>query len=161
MHEDLTDALAAAPNIVADLIETITHHTATVRPNEDEWAVEEILGHIRAADLIWSQRILLALVHDGVAVPDVDERRLQEVQVAGGLLVGDQVTAWAFARAELVGVLRALTEDEWSHTCVHANRGEMTVIDCATAMARHEAEHLAQIRDTATLLLGSFEPPSQ
>jgi hypothetical protein len=161
VHEDLTDALAKAPNVVADLIESITHDTAITRPADDDWAVEEIIGHLRAADMIWTQRILFALVHDGVLVPDVDERRLQEIQFAGGLIVGDQVTAWAFARAELVGVLRALTEDEWSHTCRHAVRGEMTVIDCASVIAKHEAEHLTQLRDTAARLLDTFQPKAQ
>jgi hypothetical protein len=54
-----------------------------------------------------------------------------------------------------VGILRSLTEGEWSHRCQHAGQGEMTVIDCASAMSQHEGEHLAQMRETTALLLRS------
>lgn len=144
MHTDLVESLAAAPGVVTHILTT-----TTVAPPPGEWSVEEIFGHIRAADTIWSNRILLALVHDGVAVPDVDERRLQDVQASAGLSVEHDTAAWTIAREELVGVLRALPGDAWLRTCVHATAGTISVLDCVRNMVEHELEHLDQLRATA------------
>lgn len=158
MHDELIDDLADAAEVIADLVDSLPVDTRRRRPADDEWSVAEIVGHLRAADAIWSPRILNAIVHDGVHMPDVDERAMQAVLDAGGLGLADQVTAYAFARAELVGILRALTDDEWSHVCVHATRADMAVVDLASTLARHEAEHLEQLQRTAASLRESFEP---
>jgi uncharacterized damage-inducible protein DinB len=157
MHEPIIDSLAAAPGVFADLLARLPADALFDRPASEEWSIAEILGHVRAADAIWTPRILFGLVHDGVTMPDVDERALQDVLHASGLVIGDQVTAFAFGRAELCGILRALTEDEWSHVVEHAERGAMTIIDACTAMANHEAEHLGQARAVADAVTASFE----
>lgn len=158
MHEPLVTELAAAPNVVADLVESLPVGLLTQSPTGEGWTITDVIGHMRAADAIWTPRILVALVHDGAPMPDVDERVLQTVMHASGLLLGDQLTSYAFGRAELCGVLDALTEDEWSHTFTHAERGHVTVIDACTVVARHEAEHLEQMRTIAAGLRASFEP---
>ena len=144
MHDDLIHELAAAPRIVRDLLAR-----STSPPPPGEWSVPEIFGHVRAADTIWSHRILLALVHDGVAMPDVDERQLQLVQATGALDDVKMVTAWALGREALVALLQVLPDEGWTRTCTHQRSGVITVLDCVRAMAEHEREHLAQMRTTA------------
>ena len=161
MHDDVVRTLAATPDIVADILETLPEGAWTTKLIEDEWSLADVIGHLRAADSIWTPRILFALVHDGITLPDVDERALQDVQRAAEMDTGDQVTLYAFTRAELCGVLGALTEDAWSHAFTHEVRGAMTVIDACTLVARHEAEHLEQLRLVADALRESFEPPTQ
>jgi hypothetical protein len=158
MHEPIIDSLAAAPDVFIELLERLPPDALFERPSLDDWSIAEILGHVRAADAIWTPRLLFALVHDGVTMPGVDERGLQDVLGASGLVIGDQVTAFAFGRAELCGILAALTEDEWSHVVEHAERGAMTIIDACAAMAKHEAEHLGQARAVADAVTTSFEP---
>src|SRR5687768_15351612 len=106
MHEALVGDLAAAPDVVIDLVESLPPGAWT-ESVDDGWSLAEIVGHLRAADAIWTSRILFAVVHDGIAMPDVDERALQDVLHASGLLLGDQLTSYAFGRAELCGVLAA------------------------------------------------------
>ena len=142
MHDDVVDALAAMPAALSALPADLGDR----RPSEDEWSVAEIIGHVRAADAIWRPRILFALVHDGLALPDVDERALQRVLGGGGLDLSAQVVAYAFGRAELCGVLASIDDDGWSRTFVHSTFGAITVLDACEMVIGHEAEHLAQLR---------------
>lgn len=158
MHDAVVDELAANVDVIVAVVERLPRDALHEPPSADEWAIAEIIGHIRAADAIWTPRIMFALVHDGVTMPDVDERALQHVLDAADLDIGDQATSLLFARTELVGVVRALTEPEWSHTCRHGDRGEMAVIDLVMGLAGHEREHLAQLRAMADGLGESFTP---
>jgi uncharacterized damage-inducible protein DinB len=142
MHDDVIDALAAAPAALTALPADAWDR----RPSPDEWSVGEVVGHLRAADAIWRPRILLTLVHDNVAWPDIDERALQSVLETGGLDVSAQVFSFAFGRAELCGALAKLDADGWSRTFVHSTFGDLTVLAACQLVIGHEADHLAQIR---------------
>jgi hypothetical protein len=158
MHEAIVEELAANAQEIADIVDRHSASALHARPGEDEWSIAEIIGHIRAADAIWTPRILFALVHDGITMPNVDERALQGVLDASGFNLLDQATLLAFGRGQLVGILRALTEDEWSHTCRHTTKGEMAVIDLVDGLLRHERDHLAQLRAVVAGLAESFAP---
>ncbi|HEX4906154.1 MAG TPA: DinB family protein [Acidimicrobiales bacterium] len=142
MHDDVLASLAG----VADALVALPGDAFERRPAPDEWSVAQVIGHLRAADAIWRPRILFALVHDGLPLPDVDERLLQTVLDDGGLDVAAQVLAYAFGRAELCGVLAAADGDAWSRTFVHSTFGAISVLDACQMVIGHEAEHLAQIR---------------
>jgi hypothetical protein len=149
MHDDVIDALASTPAVIIDLVESLDTDVAHRRADADDWSTAEIVGHIRAAATIWHTRLLLALVDDGVAVPDVDERALQELQASGGLELGAQVTAFALARTELTGILRSLSDAEWSRSCLHQTGGRMTIVAMCSTLESHEREHLEQLRSAA------------
>jgi hypothetical protein len=157
MHEQLLDELNANAVHIGDLVDRVPLGGLLERPADDEWAVAEVIGHVRAADAIWRQRILVALANDGAAVPDVDERSLQHLLDGSGLTLADQVSSYIFGRVELVGVLSAIDDRDWSRTCRHETRGEMAVVDCVDALLRHEREHMAQIDAIADGLTTSFD----
>ena len=158
MHDAAVDELVANAHLIADVVDAHPHDALHQRPAPDEWSIAEIIGHVRASDAIWTPRILVTVVHDGVTMPDVDERALQDVLHAGGLTLTDQATLFVFGRTELVGILRSLTESEWSNTCRHTTKGQMAVIDLVDVMLRHEREHATEIRAAAARLGESFAP---
>jgi hypothetical protein len=147
MHDHLIDALRRAPALVAGAVASVPSGAAAARTG-DEWSVAEIVGHIRAADTIWRTRAVLALVHDGVTMPDVDERALQAVQEASGLTLDDQVRVFTVQRHEIVGILSSLSEHDWARTCVHSTAGLLTMVDVCRAWEEHEREHLVQLQET-------------
>lgn len=157
MHERLVDELAANAAYIADIVDRVPDD-ALRRSVGDEWSVARVIGHVRAADSIWRPRILVALVHDGATMPDVDERALQAVLDGAGLTLHDQAHAFLFDRTELVWLLRSLPDGAWSRSFLHASKGEMAVIDAVDVVARHEREHLATIHAIAQGLTESFEP---
>jgi uncharacterized damage-inducible protein DinB len=148
------DELADNARVIAEIVGSHDEHRLRQRPGSDEWSVAEILGHVRAADAIWSWRILLTTVHDGAAVPDVDERALQIVMESGGSTLTEQATTFALGRAELVGALRHLSEESWAHTCRHERHGVLTMADLVAGLADHEREHIVQLRS----VLASIRP---
>jgi hypothetical protein len=159
-RDDLLDELTVNANHLGDVVDGVADGALNGRPSDNEWSVAEIIGHVRAADAIWSQRILVALVHDGAPMPDVDERALQDLFAASGLTLTDQVSSFIFGRAELVGVLRTIDDRDWSRTVRHEARGEMAVIDCVDMLLRHEREHMEQIDAVVGELTTSFDARS-
>jgi hypothetical protein len=157
VHDDLLDELAANANYIGDVVDGVAEGALELRPSPDEWSVAEIIGHVRASDAIWTQRILVALVNDGARMPDVDERGLQDLLGNAGLTLIDQTSSLIFGRAELVGALRTIDDRDWSRIVRHANRGEMAVIDCVDVMLRHEREHVEHIRALVGDLTTSFD----
>jgi hypothetical protein len=152
MHEATLDALAIGPTVVVELLESLTPTQWDAHPVPGEWSLAEIVGHIRAADAIWTPRLYAALVHDGVTMPAIDERSLQDRMQAGGLPLPDQVRAFTLTRTELCGALRAAQDHLWSHVLWHPDQGPMTLADAATNLADHERDHLVQLRAAAKLV---------
>jgi uncharacterized damage-inducible protein DinB len=149
---DAVEALALAPTVIVEAVEKLSPTAWEAHPVPGEWSVADIVGHIRAADAIWSARIYAVLVHDGVSMPDIDERRLQEAMQRGGLPFPDQVRAFTLGRTELCGALRAASGETWTHVVWHSERGPLTLEDACANVAGHEAEHLAQLRAAAKLV---------
>jgi hypothetical protein len=156
-RDDLLDELALNADHLGDVVDGVPDGALEVRPSANEWSVAEIIGHVRAADAIWRQRILVALVHDGAPMPDVDERALQDLLAASGLTLTDQASSFIFGRAELVGLLRTIDDRDWSRTVSHAERGDMAVVDCVDVLLRHEREHMEQIDALVGELTTSFD----
>lgn len=146
MHDDVYDGLSAADPVLAEILDTMPEESWTRAPAPGEWSIAEVIGHILAADSIWRPRILLTLVHEGVAWPDIDERALQEVLDAGSIDLRSRVWAHALARAELCYVLASLDADQWKRTFRHSKLGDLSVLAAAQMVIDHEAEHLAQLR---------------
>lgn len=114
------------------------------RPTPDEWSPSEVLRHVRASDLIVSSRIWNALTRPDAVHPGLDERRYVDLLVRAGLSTANQVRAFILRRRELVGLLRGLSDHEWT-TPVRTDFGEVPLSRVTAGMASHEQEHLAQL----------------
>ena len=141
--------LADAPALVTDVVAALAPELTARRPSDEEWSIDEVFGHIRAADAIWVPRVLAALSTEGVTMPALDERAMQDVQARAGTSASLAVAQWTLARGELVAILERLEPAEWARTFVHAELGTLTVEQACTMLATHEGEHLDQLRDTA------------
>jgi hypothetical protein len=114
------------------------------RPTPDEWSPSEVLRHVRASDLIVSSRIWNSLSRPDGVHPGLDERRYGDLLARAGLSAPDQVRAFILRRCELVGLLRGLSDHEWT-TPVPTDFGEVLISRLTGDMALHEQEHLGQL----------------
>lgn len=115
-------------------------------PEAGEWSPATVVSHLADAELVYGVRLRMILTGDRPYIPAYDEdvwaRRFAELDTD----VREALQRWRHLRDSNVRVLDSLDEDEWRLTGLHAERGELSVATVAGMMAKHDAEHLDQIR---------------
>jgi hypothetical protein len=116
------------------------------RPAPDAWAVSEILCHLRDVEEFYGQRVQTILANrDPVLVAFEPERWAIERQYSR-CLAKPALDAFAVRRRETLVVLDAIHAQDWERGGSHAQRGWMTVRRIVHGWAKHDGEHLEQIR---------------
>jgi hypothetical protein len=111
------------------------------------WLVADVLGHIRGCAEVWSGSIYAMLAQENPVLPAIHPRRWAKVRRYTELAFSMSFTAFALQRQELLQVLRALSEEEWSRGAdIGGHRHN--IFSQVRRMALHEVEHCQQIEHT-------------
>lgn len=109
-----------------------------------EWNAMQIMGHLQACADLWTHDIFAMLVADAPTLPKIHPNDwMTRVEV---LPIHDQMTAFQLQRMRLLPILQKLTIVEWERYGVFAGK-QHTVFEQARRMARHEVEHLPQLKN--------------
>lgn len=115
-------------------------------PEPGEWSPATVVAHLADAELVYGVRLRMILTGDRPYIAAYDEgawvRRFAELEPDPR----ETLQRWRHLRDANLRLFDSLDEDEWRLTGLHAERGEMSVTAIAAVMARHDAEHLDQIR---------------
>ncbi len=120
------------------------------RPSPEEWSAKEVLGHLRDALALAREQVQAVL--DGRPLPHCDLDALPEERDYGARDAGDLLEEMARERRRLLHLLWSLTDDEWQRAGRHPLRGQLTIADIVRELARHDLEHLWQVRRLKELL---------
>ena len=140
---DLLDSLAATPGECALVCAGLDGQQST----RGEWPVVAILSHMLGADERLTQSAVESLEQD-----DPPPRPLvpaTEVRAGEGLGLGELLDRFAEARAALLLRVKDLTPDQWARSRVHPLWGRMSVHQYLSYVARHEHQHLSDLRQAA------------
>lgn len=156
---EMIEALAATPGWLRQAVAAVLPNLAARAPAPNEWSAADLFAHLRASDAILAPRVYQLLTRPGAPIAGYDERIWARVTGRAKLPILTQLTTFEAQRAELVGVLRTLTPKEWQIGGVHETRGQLTVLDIATDLARHELEHRAQLERIIVAIVGPTDGP--
>ena len=114
-------------------------------PAIGEWSIHEVVIHLADAEVVGYWRIRKALAEEGSALGVYDEEawasklsyRIQDRALALQLFTA--------LRASTAALLRLLPEDAWLRIAVHAERGDLSVLDLFNTYVEHGETHLQQI----------------
>lgn len=116
------------------------------RPAEDEWSLKEIAAHLRdAEELALAQLRALAEGATG-PLPAWDVDVLPSERDYQGQEIEEALAALRSLRRETSFLLWELTEADWEGEAEHPFRGRVTLGEIAADLARHDLEHLWQVR---------------
>jgi hypothetical protein len=113
-------------------------------PAPGAWSVADTLTHVRASAAIITPRLHQAVIRPGVVWPAFDERAWSALAERSAPPLDVQLRTFALTRAELLLMLRSLTDAEWLRTGEHEEYGSLTVAHVVHAVAAHEAAHCDQ-----------------
>jgi hypothetical protein len=143
---EILQRLEAAPGALAETLRGLEKEGLTRRPADGKWSILENACHLRDMERVYAERLTKAAHRDRPEfwVPDNDrlaeELRYREADPAS------VVKEFRRLRADTVTLLRALPHPVWQRTGVHPKRGEETIEQIASHLARHDDAHLARIR---------------
>lgn len=157
-HEIIA-VLAATPSWLQAGLASLPEEAARQTPKAGEWSPAQIMAHLRASDAILAPRVFQLLTRANAPLTGFDERAWAEIAARAQLPLATQLAAFEAQRAELVGVLRTLTDAEWEIVGQHETRGALSLRAIAADLAEHEREHQPQLE--AALAAVRSQAPSR
>jgi hypothetical protein len=143
-HEIIA-TLSSTPGWLRAEFSGLPDEVARHAPKAGEWSPAQVVAHLRASDAIVAPRVFQLLTRANAPLTGFDERAWAETAARAELPLATQLTAFEAQRAELVGVLRTLTDAEWEIVGQHETRGALSLREIATDLAEHEREHRSQL----------------
>jgi hypothetical protein len=146
--EQVLTVLAETPRRIAELTAGIPAADLLVAPSRDEWSANDVLAHLRACADMWGGFIVAILAEDMPTLKAVNPRTWIKSTDYLELAFRPSLRSFAAQRDELMTVLQTLTQDGWARAATVVGGGrplELTVLDYARRLARHERPHVKQV----------------
>ncbi len=143
--EALLSSLQSTPAVLDTLIRTLKPAEWIARPQEKEWALVEIVCHLRDLDAEVNLPRMLTLMAENdafIAGQDTDpwaEER-QYIKKDGLAAFRDFV----MARMKLLGTLKSLSREGWERRARHTIFGPTRLQELVSFMAEHDRTHIRQ-----------------
>ena len=128
------------------------------RPQDDEWSLKEIAGHLRDNEELALEQIRLMARDEEPELParDVDAMPLeQDYRLAD---VQELLSAFAGFRRQTYRLLSSLAPEDWGRCGRHPYRGEVTIAQITRELAEHDLGHLWQARHLREALGRGLRP---
>ncbi len=147
--DSLLAVLISVPAALREMVREIPYDQWVRCPRCDEWSLNEIACHLRDVELevnLPRLRTLLAETNPFIAGQVTDDWVLErgyDAQDGRTALI-----ALTEARKQLVGILSALSPEDWQRTARHAIFGPTTLQELVGFIAGHDRSHIQQVVKT-------------
>jgi uncharacterized damage-inducible protein DinB len=144
VHEHL-DRLAAFPDELRDLLDRQPAEAMTFRPAEDDWSINEILGHLIVFDARWGNRIRQVLSAGEVRFVRMDPHDAVQQFGFQDQQAGDLLAGFADRRAERVAFLRHIDGEDLVRSGTHPEQGTVSIAAAIATLVENDARRRAQV----------------
>lgn len=144
-HDAILAIMASTPAVLQSLSSTLTEEDWRKEPTRDDWAMNEIVCHLRDTEIeIHQMQLNLMIEREDAFIPRPDssvwanEREYLNV---------DGKTAWAefaSARIDSLRTLKGLKEEIWTRSARHAIFGPTDFLEVTSFIADHDRLHVQQ-----------------
>jgi hypothetical protein len=136
------------------------------RPDAHNWAVKEIVCHLRDVEELFQIRFhtVVALDEPRILVLGARANDLAAWRIGGAIGhpldpgrwaeerqylrndTGEALAAFQRRRTEVLVLLRSLSPAEWQRGGIHLSQGRLTLADWVARLAAHDDNHVTQLR---------------
>lgn len=142
-------ALAATPAAIETLTRTLIPSLWVERPAPQEWAINEIICHLRDVDAeVNLQRLDLLLSEENPFIPGVNTDNWAEVRnyhAQNGL---QALEGFMAVRTMMLERLETLSPADWQRSARHAIFGPTTLQEIMEFVVTHDRTHIRQVGNT-------------
>src|SRR5215211_3324881 len=137
--------LASTPAVLRGLSLSLTKDQWRHEPTREDWAMNEIICHLRDTEReIHQLQLKLLLEREGAFIPRPDTgiwANEREYRMVDGTTALADFTA---ARRDVLGTLKAQPEEMWSRKARHAIFGPTNFLEVLSFVADHDRLHIQQ-----------------
>lgn len=145
---DPLQVLRKSPKRLRKLLRSAKKKELTWKADPATWSVHEVIGHLADNEFVLGARLRFVAAEDRPLLPAYDEKRFLAHLGVDRSTLEDLFDVWVAARAANVHLLDRLPGSAWSRTGVHAERGELSLLQLVVGGAGHDRIHEEQIERT-------------
>jgi uncharacterized damage-inducible protein DinB len=141
----LIDAYVDVAQQLRGAVRDLTPDQLLARPVPGKWSTLEVVCHLVDSEQAWCHRLKRVIAEDRPLVIGYDESRFATALAYHGHDLEEELTLLEGMRWQMARILRALPESAWSRTCVHSERGLMTLEEMLQNEIEHVPHHIKHI----------------
>ena len=136
--------IASIPNALYDAVRGLGESQLDTPYRDGGWTVRQVVHHIADSHVNAYGRCKLTITEKDPPIKAYDENAWAQLADAKGA-IGSSLLIVQAIHDRWVHCLRSLSESAFARTCVHSERGAMTLDDLVALYAWHGAHHVAHV----------------
>jgi len=141
----LLPALRLAPAAIAAIVRAVPESGYDKKVDPERFSLREAVCHIADYESINLGRMQAAIENPGGVVLGIDEGELAITNGYARADIEEQLARIAEGRRSILAFLESVGTDDWKHTVVHNEKGEMTLYDQANLLMAHDTYHIEHL----------------
>ncbi len=137
--------MASTPAVLRSLLSTLTEKDWRKEPTRDDWAMNEIVCHLRDTEIeVHQMQLSLMIEKEGAFIPRPDSGVWANEREYLNIDGRTALTEFASARIESLKILKGLDEKIWTRNARHAIFGPTNFLEVTSFFADHDRLHVQQ-----------------
>jgi uncharacterized damage-inducible protein DinB len=138
----LTEAYLAGVQTLREAVAGMSRDQLLSRPVPGKWSTLEVVCHLADSDQIWAHRLKRAIAEDRPLLLGYDESRFVAALGYQDRDVEEELSLLEQTRGQMARVLRTLPPQALARTCVHNERGLVTLEEMLHIEIDHIPHHV-------------------
>ena len=135
------DGVTLLRRVVADL----TPEQLKARPLPGRWSTLEVVCHLVDSDQAWCHRMKRVIAEERPLLIGYDESRFTAALAYHQADWEEELALMDGMRRQMARILRGIPEAAWSRTCVHNERGLITLEQMLQDEVEHVPHHIRHV----------------
>lgn len=144
-HSRLIDAYLDGPAQLRRCVARMTAESLRARPVQGKWSTLEVVCHLVDSEQAWCHRLKRVIAEDRPLIIGYNESMFTYSLLYHEHDIEQELDLLDLMRRQMAGILSGLPEAAWSRTCVHSERGLMTLGEMLQAEVEHVPHHITYI----------------
>ena len=144
-REAVLGIMASTPAVLRSLSSNLSEEDWRKEPTHDDWAINEIVCHLRDMEIeIHQMQLSLMIEKESAFIPRPDSRVWANEREYLNVDGKTALTEFAAARMNSLKILKGLSEDIWTRSARHAIFGPTDFLEVTSFIADHDRLHVQQ-----------------
>jgi len=161
--EGLITAYLNGPVQLRRVVMDLSQQQLQARPVPGKWSTLEVVCHLVDSEQAWCHRMKRVIAEEKPLLIGYDESRFTAALLYHEQKLEEELALLEGTRRQMARILKCLPESAWARTCIHSERGLMTLEEMVQAEVEHIPHHIRHInekRKTLGLPVVELQPSS-
>jgi uncharacterized damage-inducible protein DinB len=140
---DYLDGPVQLRGVVTDL----NQQQLQARPVRGKWSTLEVVCHLVDSEQAWCYRMKRVIAEQNPLLIGYDESRFAAALRYHERKLEEELALLEGMRRQLARILQGLAESAWTRTCIHSERGLLTLEEMLQAEVEHIPHHIRHINE--------------